>query len=925
MKNFSAIRSYGLLGILLLLGTGAAQGQSFGVDKLKCEQETDPIGIETQTPRFSWQLYAPTRGAVQTAYQIIVSDTPEAVERGTGNVWNSKKIASSQSLLVPYAGEPLEAAKKYYWSVRVWAGTKKASPWARTASFAMGLLSQADWSGARWIAFEPDIDSLTVTDGLGRHLPVIGRYKLPQMRREFPVNKPVRRATAYVCGLGQFELFLNGAKTGDHFLDPAWTKFDKEAQYVSFDVTDRLKQGKNAVGVMLGNGFFNIPNERYTKFVGSYGAPKMLLKMEIEYEDGTSDTIVSDASWKTTQSPITFSSIYGGEDFDANLVQQGWKEAGFDDSGWQDAVLTKFDSPLRSQRTTPLKIRQALPTVRKYENSRGNYLYDLGQNASGIVRLTVKANGKHTVRMFPSELQGGDSTANQRSSGGPYILSYTTLGTGEPETWQPQFTYYGFRYVEVEGAVPAGEPNPDGLPEIVELTGLHTTNSAAPVGAFACSNPLFNRIYELIDWAIRSNFSSVFTDCPHREKLGWLEQSHLIGPSVQFGYDISRAFPKIVGDMATAQHADGMIPTIAPQYTVFSEGFLDTPEWGSAYILIPWYLYQWYGDTRPLEENYDKMARYVDYLSSKADGHIVAYGLGDWCDIGPGEPAHSQLTSNGVSATAIYYYDICTMKRVAELFGKTEDAARYDALAAQVKQAFNDKYFDKNTKKYDRNSQAANAMALYMGLVEPENKPVVLQNLIDDIRSRGNALTAGDVGYRYVVQALLDNGASDVLFDMNSRYDVPGYGYQLACGETALAESWMSKDYLSHNHCMLGHLYSWLFNGLGGLSQAPGSVGYKEVVIDPQVVGDIRSTRVAFESPYGLIRSEWNDTPQTFRQTVEIPGNASALVYLPTADPEAISENGQPLDKIEGITVERKGDRTVLHVGSGIYNFSVRK
>ena len=457
------------------------------------------------------------------------------------------------------------------------------------------------------------------------------------------------------------------------------------------------------------------------------------------------------------------------------------------------------------------------------------------------------------------------------------------------------------------------------------MTGLHTTNSAAPVGAFACSNPLFNRIYELIDWAIRSNFSSVFTDCPHREKLGWLEQSHLIGPSGQFGYDISRAFPKIVGDMATAQHADGMIPTIAPQYTVFSEGFLDTPEWGSAYILIPWYLYQWYGDTRPLEENYDKMARYVDYLSSKADGHIVAYGLGDWCDIGPGEPAHSQLTSNGVSATAIYYYDICTMKRVAELFGKTEDAARYDALAAQVKQAFNDKYFDKNTKKYDRNSQAANAMALYMGLVEPENKPVVLQNLIDDIRSRGNALTAGDVGYRYVVQALLDNGASDVLFDMNSRYDVPGYGYQLACGETALAESWMSKDYLSHNHCMLGHLYSWLFNGLGGLSQAPGSVGYKEVVIDPQVVGDIRSARVAFESPYGLIRSEWNDTPQTFRQTVEIPGNASALVYLPTADPEAISENGQPLDKIEGITVERKGDRTVLHVGSGVYNFSVRK
>ena len=256
---------------------------------------------------------------------------------------------------------------------------------------------------------------------------------------------------------------------------------------------------------------------------------------------------------------------------------------------------------------------------------------------------------------------------------------------------------------------------------------------------------------------------------------------------------------------------------------------------------------------------------------------------------------------------------------------KQEHLGSFEGLAAEVKKAFNERFFDRRTLKYDRNSQAANAMALYMGLAEPQYEEVVLKNLIDDIRGRGNAVTAGDIGYRYVVQTLQDRGASDVLFDMNSRYDVPGYGYQLACGETALAESWMSKDYLSHNHCMLGHLYSWLFNGLGGLSQAPGSVGYKEVVIDPQVVGDIRSARVAFESPYGLIRSEWNDTPQTFRQTVEIPGNASALVYLPTADPEAISENGQPLDKIEGITVERKGDRTVLHVGSGVYNFSVRK
>ena len=910
----------------------AQTGPGFG--SLKCEQETDPVGIETPSPRFSWQLVSPERGCRQTAYRIVVAGTEKDAAAGRATMWDSGKVPGEQSLLIPYNGQPLEAAETYYWSVRVWGPDGKPSAWSPAQRFTMGLPDREDWSGARWIALEEDVDSLIVINGTfdtGPDNPILGnkpfgRNKLPLLRREFTVDKPVRRATAYVCGLGQFELFLNGEKTGDHFLDPAWTKFDKEAQYVSFDVSDRLRQGANAVGAMLGNGFFNIPRERYSKFAGSYGAPKMIFKLQIEYEDGTRQTVVSDDSWKAAPGPVTFSSIYGGEDYDAGLAQAGWTSPDFDDSSWSAAVLTRCDSPLRSQRTTPIKIRQRVPTVRKYRNSKGNYLYDLGQNASGIVRLSVRASGRHTVRMFPGELCRPDSTVNQRSSGGPVFFSYTTRGDGSVESWQPQFTYYGFRYVEVEGAVPEGEPNPNGLPEIVELTGLHTTNSAEQVGTFECSNPLFNQIYTLIDWAIRSNFSSAFTDCPHREKLGWLEQSHLIGPSVQYGYDISRAYPKIVGDMATAQHEDGMIPTIAPQYTVFAEGFLDTPEWGSAFILLPYYLYRWYGDDRPMRENYDRMADYIDYLSSKADGHIVAYGLGDWCDIGPAEPAHSQLTSNGVSATAIYYYDICTMQRIAEHLGKTADAERYESLAAEVKKAFNERFFDRRTLKYDRNSQAANAMALYMGLVEPQYEEVVLKNLIDDIRGRGNAVTAGDIGYRYVVQTLQDRGASDVLFDMNSRYDVPGYGYQIAMGETALAESWQSRDYLSHNHCMLGHLYSWLFSGIGGISQESGSTAYKRIVIDPQIVGDLRDARVSFRSPYGLIRSEWKDAPDEFVQTIEIPANATARICLPATDPAKVTESGKPVSGRKDMAVESGTDgRIELHVGSGVYRIAVEK
>lgn len=910
----------------------AQTGPGFG--SLKCEQETDPVGIETPSPRFSWQLVSPERGCRQTAYRIVVAGTEKDAAAGRATMWDSGKVPGEQSLLIPYNGQPLGAAETYYWSVRVWGPDGKPSAWSPAQRFTMGLPDREDWSGARWIALEEDVDSLIVINGTfdtGPDNPILGnkpfgRNKLPLLRREFTVDKPVRRATAYVCGLGQFELFLNGEKTGDHFLDPAWTKFDKEAQYVSFDVSDRLRQGANAVGAMLGNGFFNIPRERYSKFAGSYGAPKMIFKLQIEYEDGTRQTVVSDDSWKAAPGPVTFSSIYGGEDYDAGLAQAGWTSPDFDDSSWSAAVLTRFDSPLRSQRTTPIKIRQRVPTVRKYRNSKGNYLYDLGQNASGIVRLSVRASGRHTVRMFPGELCRPDSTVNQRSSGGPVFFSYTTRGDGSVESWQPQFTYYGFRYVEVEGAVPEGEPNPNGLPEIVELTGLHTTNSAEQVGTFECSNPLFNQIYTFIDWAIRSNFSSVFTDCPHREKLGWLEQSHLIGPSIQYGYDISRAYPKIVGDMATAQHEDGMIPTIAPQYTVFAEGFLDTPEWGSAFILLPYYLYRWYGDDRPMRENYDRMADYIDYLSSKADGHIVAYGLGDWCDIGPAEPAHSQLTSNGVSATAIYYYDICTMQRIAEHLGKTADAERYESLAAEVKKAFNERFFDRRTLKYDRNSQAANAMALYMGLVEPQYEEVVLKNLIDDIRGRGNAVTAGDIGYRYVVQTLQDRGASDVLFDMNSRYDVPGYGYQIAMGETALAESWQSRDYLSHNHCMLGHLYSWLFSGIGGISQESGSTAYKRIVIDPQIVGDLRDARVSFRSPYGLIRSEWKDAPDEFVQTIEIPANATARICLPATDPAKVTESGKPVSGRKDMAVESGTDgRIELHVGSGVYRIAVEK
>ena len=921
--------------LFLLYSAGVLQAQVFSVSELRCEQSQRPLAVDPAGPRLSWQLNADRRGCLQSAYRILVADSPVALADDNGNVWDSGKVFSDRSVLVPYGGPALQPGKAYCWKVQAWDADGNLSPWSLPASFGTGLMSMQDWNGAKWIAMEPDVDSLKCIEGnTGKWKdggPVFDKpvapYKLPQLCREFTATKPVKRAMAYICGLGQFEMFLNGEKVGDHFLDPAWTKFDKEAQYVAFDITGELRDGKNAVGVMLGNGYYHTPHGRYLKLLFSYGAPKMICKLQIEYADGTAQTVVSDDKWRASESPVTFSSIYGGEDYDASAVQPGWAEPGFDDRKWKKAVLTQGAGvKLIPQISEPLKVMERIPTVRRFRAANGNWVYDLGQNASGIVQLTVRAVTPQSIKLIPGELINDDSTVNQRASGAPFYHVYTARGDGSSETWHPQFTYYGFRYVEVEGAVPAGESNPGALPEVIDITGLHTRNSAAQVGTFACSDPLFNKIHTLIDWAVRSNMASVLTDCPHREKLGWLEVTHLMGGSIQYRYDISRLYAKQVNDMRTAQHANGMVPTIAPQYVTFSPDFIDTPEWGSAFVIIPWNLYEWYGDLAPLRDNYERMKRYVDYLGSRADNHIVAYGLGDWYDIGPDRPGYAQLTSNGVTATAIYYQDVKILERAARLLGKEADVRKYAALASDIKRAFNEKFFDKKTLKYDRDSQTANSIALHMDLVEPQYKAVVRQNLIDDIRRRGNALTAGDVGYRYVLRALEENDASEVIYDMNSRYDVPGYGYQLAHGATCLTESWQAYREVSNNHCMLGHLMEWLYSGLGGIRQSPGSAGYKEIVIRPQVVGDIHSAAVSFRSPYGLIRSEWSDSPQQYRQRVEIPANTTALVYLPAVDPAAVSESGVPLGEVPGLSVRERGkDYLAVAVGSGIYDFRVAR
>lgn len=905
------------------------------ITNLRCEYSENPLGVETRQPRLNWQLASGERNQRQTAFRVLVSDSPESLQKGQGTFWDSGKQATDQSLLVPYAGKPLLAAKQYFWKVMVWDKAGKPSAWSSVAHWRMGLPTATDWGKAQWIGLEKMDSSKRVVPAVefGNTLEsqhnrpdlVTAKNLLPQFRKEVVVKKSVKSATAFVSGLGHFELFLNGKKVGDHVLDPGWTQYDQVAQYVTFDLTKQLENGANVLGIMLGNGFFNIPNERYKKLIVSYGYPMFIANILIEYTDGTTQTLVSDPSWKATPSPITFSSVYGGEDYDATNEQSGWMNPGFNDQRWQTPVVAPGPPRLSAQEQEPIKIHETFTAGRPKSPKKGVWIYDIGQNLSGFPQLTVTGRRGLPVKMTPAELLTDSSLADQRAVGPIVFFTYTLRGSGlggAAETWHPQFTYYGFRYIQVEGAVPEGEPNPDNLPVIREINGLHTRNAARRVGTFSSSSRLFNRIDTLIDWSVKSNMASVLTDCPHREKLGWLEVTYLMGNSVRYNYDVAHFYTKMVHDMQEAQTPDGLIPSVVPEYPRFGGPFRDSPEWGSAAVILPWYLYQWYGDRQLLTESYPMMQKYVTYLSRKAKDNILTYGLGDWYDLGPKPLGPSQLTPRGITATATYFYDLTILAQTARLLGKTREAAEYEQRATAVKQAFNQAYYNPKTAQYGTGSQTANAMVLYMNLVEPANRAAVSANLVRDIKARNNSLTAGDVGYRYLLLALGQAGASDVVFDMNSRTDVPGYGYQLMRGATALTESWQANHDASNNHLMLGHLMEWFYSELAGIQEAQTSIAGKEIVIYPKLVGDVTSVNASYNSPYGLVGSQWIKKGGRVDLTVKVPVNTTAMVYVQTGDSSSVLESGKPVGEQKEIQfVRQENGYSVYKVGSGTYQF----
>jgi len=911
---------------LVLLSCSRGDLSDLWPDDLKCNNLKNPFGTDA-VPVFGWIVSSESRGKTQSAWQVILDKDPKNLESENSVLWNSGKVVSDQSSWISYSGPSLDPANKYFWKVRIWDGDDKSSEWSKSASFITGLFEEKDWSGAEWIGYEEIPDSMLLVPGIHKGTKTeedfaTKRSTIPYFRKEFTINKKVKEAFVFISGLGQYELYMNGKKIGDRFLSPGWTNYHKTCFYNTFDVTDNLRKGSNAIGAIVGNGFYNINRERYYKLIITYGSPKLIAKMLIRYSDGTQEIVATNMNWKTTPSPVTFTSIFGGEDYDAGMEQQGWDKPGFNDESWNSSLIVKAPGGrLKAEGDYPLKVMQEFDPVNIYNPDTSAYVYDFGQNASGIIRLSVIGKKGQEVRLWPGELIGTDSLVAQRASGTPYYFSYTLKGEKE-EVWIPRFTYYGFRYVRAEGAVPKGKSNQGELPVITGLQMLHTRNSSPASGSFKCSNELFNSVHDLIGWAIRSNLASVATDCPHREKLGWLEQTHLMGNSIKYEYDIHNLFSKMIDDMIEAQLDNGLVPDIAPEYVQFAGGFRDSPEWSSACIILPWDLYEWYGDIEAVKRAYPMMKRYMDYLGTMSQDNILSHGLGDWYDLGPNHPGVAQLTPISVTATSIYFYDAILVATMASLTGENEGAVKYAALAEEIRKSFNAKFLDPLTKVYSTGSQTSSSMPLFFGMVDDSLKQRVADNLVKSIIENKKALTAGDVGYRYLLRALEQEGQSQLIYEMNSKTDVPGYGYQLSKGATALTESWAGLVNVSNNHMMLGHLMEWFYSGLAGIQQATGSKGYEHIIIRPGVVGDITWVEAYYRSIKGEIGSSWKRENGNFSLDVIIPANCTATIVFPEPDPDKILEGDSALKasgSVRNIHIEE--GNTYFDIASGKYNF----
>ncbi len=876
--------------------------------RLVCNDQVDPLGMDDPRPVFSWQLASPERAQVQTAYRLLVASSPDLLDRDQGDVWDSGQVQSDQSVQVRYAGRSLASRQRCCWKVKAWDRDGIEGPWSDGAWFEMGLLRPEDWRG-QWIA-HPEGSWSEIRPA-------------PYFRREVALSAAALRARVYLCGLGYHELYLNGQRVGDAVLNPAFTRYDRRALYVTYNVTGMLGQGVNVFGVILGNGMFNQAARDAWYFEKSpwRASPCMLFQAHLELENGSEIVITSDAGWQTAEGPIRFDATRLGEIYDARLELPGWNLPAYQPAkaNWLPARIVEGPrGRVTAQRLPPVKVTRVLHPVKMWKSSRGTLLFDMGQNFTGWVRVRLRgAAGTEVIlrygeKLAPDGAAEGDLDQVNISQfvyeGEVQVDRYILKGGGE-EVYEPRFTYHGFQYVEVEGA-----PGELSL-EDVEGCVVHTAFDRA--GAFNCSSSVLNRLQACTEWSYISNFVGYPSDCPHREKNGWTGDAHLAAEAGLYNFQAATAYHKWLNDMADEQREDGTLPGIVPT-SGWGYEWGNGPCWDSAAVLIPWYLYLYRGDRAVLESAYPMMRRYIEYLGAASHGgELIALGLGDWVPpYGRPEDYTAPLT---FMSSAYFYMDARITAQAAALLGQLADAQRYNAWADRLYERFNGLFYDPISGLYAGGSQTALGMALYAGLVPAEDRPRVSRQLVTEIRQQRGRINAGIHGAKAVINALAENGFHAQAYHLITQPQQPGWVWWLAQGATTLWEDWRGE--FSHNHIMFGDISAWFYKYLAGIRPDIEQPGFKRVIFRPFLAEGLDWVSAEYESPYGQIRAAWQRGEDQLRYAVELPPNTSGRVFLPRVRPGTARVNGETLEQAHlSFAVQRTGG-LVIQVGSGAWVF----
>lgn len=898
-----------ILILLAALTVTDARADTLAASQLKCEYLTDPLGIDVVRPRLNWRLESPERNQTQSAYQILVASSKEILQADRGDLWDSGKVASDSSQHIPYAGTKLRSGMRCYWKVRVWDRQGNGSSWTPPASWEMGLLLAGDWK-ASWIG-SGEADDVSTTTAAA-----------PYLRHTFKLAKPIKSARAYFCGLGFGELWLNGGKVGDHVLSPNQTDYDqrtlakliypldartatKRVPYVTYDVTSQMRQGVNAVGAILGNGWYNQRDRRVEGCLW-YGAPRMMLQIQIEFDDGSVAIVKSDGTWKTATGPLLHDGIFTGEIYDARLEKSGWCEPGYDDASWREAQTMRTPSgALVAQSAPPDKVMATLKPLTVEQIKPGVWVYDMGQNMAGWVRLKIQEPRGTTITLRYQEDQGQDS-----GQADTYIAS----GKGT-EQYEPRFTWHAFRRVEVAGC--------SGPLTVENLVGCEVHTAVEPAGSFSCSNPLFNQIFDIYRRTQLCNMhGGVPSDCPHRERLGYTGDGQLSAEAAIYSFDMSRFYTKWIRDIADAQNkTTGFVPHTAPM-----GGGGGGPAWGSAMVLMPWYFYLYYGDRQILEDYYAGMKQWVAYLGTRTDqnGIVVreepgGWCLGDWC-------APGKTTVPPELVNTCYYGRVAQLvSRIAGILDKPEEAARFARLAEKIAADLNARFLDPKNGAYSIGRQGADVFPLAFGFVPEGSRKLVFDHLTRHLESENDGhLDTGILATPLLLDVLTAQGRVDLAGRIMNQTTYPSFGHMIAKGASTLWETWDGGA--SHNHPMFGSVCAWFFNSLAGLAPDAEAPGFKNIIVKPHVVAGLTSATAEYDSTRGKIAVRWKILGQCFKLELIVPTGSTATVFLPGEQTQAVTESGQPAAQSEGVRFLRaEGDRLVYNVGSGHYFFEMRE